>query len=110
MRRLVVLVVLLVILIAGGGLTMQLISGGGSLLPVLTQVNSPDAAPTVVLPWKAEQFFLLVSFILFNLIGIAATLALVFWLLDGGLRRQRAKAAAAEAAATSAVVPVGTNK
>lgn len=104
MKRLIVLVALLVILIAGGGLTMQLIAGGdSSLLPVLTQVSNPDAARTVVLPWKAEQFFLLVGFILFNLIGIAVTLAVIFWLLDGGLRRQRAKAAATEAATTNAV-------
>jgi hypothetical protein len=90
---LVILVVLLVILLAGGGLTMQLLSGGdSSLLPVLTQVNSADASPTTVLPWKAEQFFLMVGFILFNLVGIGVTLAVVFWFLDRGVRRARAEA------------------
>lgn len=91
MRRLLFLVAALVILIAGGGLTMQLIAGGGDLLPVLEQVNAPDASPTTILPWKAEQFFLMVGFILFNLVGIGATLALLFWLADRGLKRSRAQ-------------------
>jgi hypothetical protein len=90
-RRFMTIVALVLILIIGGGLTMQLIASGGDLLPVLPTVNNPDANPTVVLPWKAEQFFLLVGFILFNLIGIAATLALIFWLIDRGLRRSRAE-------------------
>jgi hypothetical protein len=85
------LIVALFILIAGGGLTMQLIAGGGSLLPVLQQVSAPDASPTTVLPWKAEQFFLMVGFILFNLVGIGATLAVLFWLLDRGIRRNKAE-------------------
>lgn len=93
MRRLVFLIVALFILIAGGGLTMQLIAGGGSLLPVLQQVSAPDASRTVVLPWKAEQFFLMVGFILFNLVGIGVTLAALFWLLDRGVRRSKAQAA-----------------
>ena len=97
MKRLAFLIVALFMLIAGGGLTMQLISGGGSLLPVLQQVNAPDASPTVVLPWKAEQFFLMVGFILFNLVGIGVTLAALFWLLDRGLRRSRAEASSENA-------------
>lgn len=97
MRRLAFLIVALFILIAGGGLTMQLVSGGGSLLPVLQQVSAPDASPTTVLPWKAEQFFLMVGFILFNLVGIGATLAVLFWLLDRGLRRSQTEASSESA-------------
>ncbi len=92
MRRLTFLIAALFILIAGGGLTMQLIAGGGNLLPVLQQVSAPDASRTTVLPWKAEQLFLMVGFILFNLIGIGATLAALFWILDRGLRRSKAEA------------------
>ncbi|MFN8529436.1 MAG: hypothetical protein U0670_12555 [Anaerolineae bacterium] len=93
MRRFLVLVVLIAILLVGGGLTVQLLSSNGSLhFPVLTQTAQPDASPTTVLPWKAEQFFLLVGFLLFNLVGIAATLALIFWLVDRGLRRSKADA------------------
>ena len=91
MRTFIVVVVILLILIIGGGLTSLLIaSGGGGVLPILTTTNVPDASPTVVLPWKAEQFFLLVGFVLFNLIGMAATVALIFWLVDRGLRRNKA--------------------
>lgn len=95
MRVFITVVVVVVILIIGGGLTSMLIANEGSILPVLTTTNVPDASPTTVLPWKAEQVFLLVGFILFNLIGIAATLALVFWLVDRGLRRNRPGAGAA---------------
>jgi TRAP-type mannitol/chloroaromatic compound transport system permease small subunit len=75
MRRLLIFAGLMVLLIIGGGLTAELISSGG---------GSP-------LPWKAEQFFLLVGFILFNLIGIAATIAIIVWLLDGAIRRNKNK-------------------
>lgn len=94
MRAFITVVVVLLILIIGGGLTSMLIGNNGEVLPILTTTSVPDASPTVVLPWKAEQVFLLVGFILFNLIGIAATLALIFFLVDRGLRRNRASAAA----------------
>mgnify|MGYP005838575641 CR=1 FL=1 len=99
MKRFLVIVTLLVILIIGGGLTMQLIASGGSILPVLETVSNPDANPTVVLPWKAEQLFLLIGFLLFNLIGIAATLAIIFWFIDRGIRRSKAEAAEQQTAA-----------
>jgi hypothetical protein len=47
-----------------------------------------------MVPWKAEQFFLLIGFLIFNLVGIAITLAIVFWLIDRGIRRSRNEAAA----------------
>lgn len=99
MKIFIVFVVLIVLMLAGGGLTAQLLTNSGAsfgdgLLPILTQTNLPDASPTTILPWKAEQFFLLVSFVLFNLIGIAVTLALVIWFLDRGLRRGKATAEA----------------
>ena len=101
-RTLITIVVLLLILIIGGGLTSMLIANQGDVLPILTTTNVPDASPTVVLPWKAEQVFLLVGFILFNLIGIAATLALIFWLVDRGLRRSQTSGASANATSTVA--------
>jgi hypothetical protein len=93
MRRLLLIAGLFVILIIGGGLTTQLIANqttGAPLLPFLTQTINPDASRTVLLPWKAEQFFLLVGFLIFNLIGIAATIALLFWFADRGVRRNAA--------------------
>lgn len=95
MRRFVILVIIIIVLLVGGGLTSMLISSGGQVLPVLQQVSAPDASPTDVLPWKANQFFLLIAFVLFNLVGIAVTLAAIFLLLDWGLKRGKADAEAA---------------
>ncbi|MCL4248944.1 MAG: hypothetical protein KJ065_12430 [Anaerolineae bacterium] len=91
MRNLIIFGGLLLLLIIGGGLTSQLIANqSGTVLPVLTQTVDPNASPTSMLPWKAEQFFLLVGFVIFNLVGIAATIALVFWFLDRGVKRGNA--------------------
>ncbi|MCA9905791.1 MAG: hypothetical protein KC547_18170 [Anaerolineae bacterium] len=88
MRNLIIFGGLLLLLIIGGGLTSQLIANqNGTVLPVLTQTVDPNASPTSMLPWKAEQFFLLVGFVVFNLLGIAATIALVIWFLDRGVKR-----------------------
>ncbi len=83
MKRLTTLIVIMVILILAGGLTAQLTTNrdAADFFPVLRQVGSPDGSTLAVVPWKAEQLVLLVGFVLFNLIGIAATLALVMWLL-----------------------------
>ncbi len=92
MRRFNFLVVLIVLLLAGGGLTSLLIASGGQVLPILQQVAAPDASPTTMLPWKANQFFILIAFALFNLVGIAVTLAVVVWVIDWGLKRGKAEA------------------
>lgn len=104
MRRFLFLVILVIVLLAGGGLTSMLISSGGQVLPVLQQVSAPDASPTEVLPWKANQFFLLIAFVLFNLVGIAVTIGALLFLLDWGLKRSKADAAAAESS-TNASAP-----
>ncbi len=92
MRRFTFLIVLIVLLLAGGGLTSLLIATSGQVLPILQQVGAPDASPTTMLPWKANQFFLLVAFILFNLVGMAVTIAVVLWVLDWGVKRSKAEA------------------
>lgn len=92
MKGFILLVVLLAVLMAGGALTAQLTASEGvSILPILEVTSSPDAARTVMLPWKAEQFFLLVGAIVFNLIGIAVTIALVIWFIDRGIKRSQSK-------------------
>ena len=103
-RRFTFFVVLLLILLVGGGLTSLLIASSGQVLPFLTQVNAPDANPTTMLAWKANQFFIFVAFILFNLVGIAVTLGIVMWLIDWGLKRGKADAKAASAV-TAAQTP-----
>ncbi|NDJ60083.1 MAG: hypothetical protein GYB67_03110 [Chloroflexi bacterium] len=99
MRGFITFVVIIAVLLAGGGLTALLIANdGGGILPVLTTVNAPEASRTVVETWKAEQFLLMVGFIVFNLVGIGATLAVIFWFVDRGIKRTRAEAASAAAA------------
>jgi predicted membrane protein len=97
-KRFLVIVALLVILIIGGGLTMQLIASGGQILPILETVSNPDADRSVVLPWKAEQLFLMIGFLIFNLVGIAATIGIIFWFIDRGVRKSQAEAAEQKAA------------
>jgi hypothetical protein len=87
-RRFTFLVVLIVLLLAGGGLTSLLLASGGQVLPILQQVSAPDASPTTMLPWKANQFFILIAFVLFNLVGMAVTIAIVLWVLDWGSKRR----------------------
>jgi flagellar basal body-associated protein FliL len=101
MRRFVFFVVLVVVLLVGGGLTSMLISSGGQVLPVLQQVGAADASPTELLPWKANQFFLLIAFVLFNLVGIAITIGALLFLLDWGIKRSKADAKAAESSANA---------
>jgi len=100
-RRFTFFVVLILLLLIGGGLTSLLISSGGQVLPFLSQVNAPDADPTTMLPWKANQFFIFIGFVLFNLVGIAVTLGILIWVIDWGLKRGKAEAGAS-AVTTSA--------
>jgi hypothetical protein len=87
------LIVLVLLLVIGGGLTSLLSSSsGGTVLPILQQTNAIDASPTVMVPWKANQFILLVGFLLFNLVGIAVTIAIILWFVDRGVRKSRAEA------------------
>jgi hypothetical protein len=88
----------LIVLLAGGGLTSLLIAGGAQMIPILTQTGAPDASPVTMLPWKANQFFILVGFVLFNLVGIAITLAIIFWAVDWGLKQSKNEASAAAVA------------
>lgn len=93
MKRLLIVVVVIVILIIGGGLTSQIASNGNQLaIPgVIRQTNNPDASALDMAPWKAEQLFLFVGFILFNLIGIAVTLMALFWFLNWQVKSVAAK-------------------
>jgi hypothetical protein len=102
-KRFGFVVVLLLVLLAGGALTALLVSNeDATILPVLQTTQSADASPTVVLPWKADQLFLLIGFLLFNLIGMAVTIAVVIWLLDRGVRRSRAAGGTTTPARSSA--------
>ena len=97
MKRLLIVGVVIVILIIGGGLTVQIASNGNQLaIPgVIRQTNNPDASALDMAPWKAEQLFLFVGFILFNLIGIAVTLMALFWFLNWQIKKVNVKPSSA---------------
>ncbi len=92
MKQLIIVAVVIMLLIIGGGLTAQIASSGGnfSIPGAIKQTNDPDGSVFELSPWKAEQLFLFVGFILFNLIGIGVTLAIVFWLLHRAVKTVRA--------------------
>ena len=89
MKRLAIVVGVVVILLVGGGLTAQLLIGGNSL--IIQQSSIPDASVLAAAPWQSEQLVLFVGFILFNLIGMAATIAVVMWLLNWGVKKAEAE-------------------
>ena len=93
MRRLAILAFVILLLIIGGGLTAQIASQGGTAtFPwTIRTTNDPDASVMDMTPWKAEQLFLLIGFILFNLIGAAVTVAVVFWLLHREVKRAKSE-------------------
>lgn len=93
MKRLLIVGVILVVLIVCGGLSAQIASNGNQLaIPgLIRQTNNPDASALDMAPWKAEQLFLFVGFILFNLIGMAVTLMVIFWFLNYQVKSVAAK-------------------
>jgi hypothetical protein len=102
-KRLLIVVVVIVILIIGGGLTAQIASNGNQLaIPgLIRQTNNPDASALDMAPWKAEQLFLFIGFIIFNLVGIAVTLMAIFWFLNRQIKTVKAQ----KSSAIQTVVP-----
>jgi hypothetical protein len=94
------------VLIIGGGLTAQLAStDNATIVPGLVrQTNDPDASALDLTPWKAEQLFLMVGFVLFNLVGIALTIAGLMWFLNWQVK----KVGAARTAKTPSVTAPST--
>ncbi|MCA0452741.1 MAG: hypothetical protein LCI00_02050 [Chloroflexi bacterium] len=84
MKRLLLIAVVIVILIIGGGLSSQIASNGNQLpIPgLIRQTTDPDASALDMAPWKAEQLFLFVGFIIFNLVGMAVTIMAIVWFLN----------------------------
>ncbi len=104
MRRLALLMFVILLLIIGGGLTAQIASQGGifQIPAVIRTTNNPDASVLDMTPWKAEQLFLLIGFVLFNLVGATVTLMIVFWLLHRQVKRVKAEGDAPPAMTSAA--------
>lgn len=103
MKRLMIVVAVVVVLIIGGGLTAQIASNGNQLsIPgLIRQTNNPDASALDMAPWKAEQIFLFVGFILFNLIGMAVTIMAIVWFLNWQVKIVNAQKTSASAVVTA---------
>ena len=103
MKRLMIVLAVIVLLIITGGLTAQMSSQGGTLsIPGTVRVSSnPDASALDMAPWKAEQLFLFVGFILFNLIGMGLTITVVVWLINWQVRKVKAAGKTSTTAVTS---------
>lgn len=104
MKNLLIVGGVLVLLLIGGGLTAQLMSQGDAslLAPVLLQKTEiPDASTLAMAPWQAEQLVILVGFILFNLVGIAVTIAVIMWFLHRGVKSAEAEETAVVTSQTS---------
>lgn len=93
-RRLILVAALVVVLIVGGGLTAQIAAGGGTAnFPwVIRSTANPDASVLDMTPWKAEQLFLVVACVVFNLIGAGLTVMLVIWFLNWQVKKAQAEA------------------
>ncbi len=96
MRRLFFFLIILVILIIGGGLTAMIASsanGAADFLPILTITADPNASSAIMQPWKAEQMFLFLGFVVTSLVGMAVLIAVIFWLLDRSMQNTALKEA-----------------
>lgn len=84
MRKLIFFVVALFLLASGGGLTALLseINSPDAIPGAVVQTSDPEASVFMSTEWQARQFFLLTGFILFNVIGIGVTLAIIMWFLN----------------------------
>jgi predicted membrane protein len=92
-KRLAIVMAVIIVLIVTGGLTAQIASQGGSLsIPgLIRQTANPDASAMDMTAWKAEQLFLAVGFILFNLVGMAVTIMAVIWFFNWQIKKTRAQ-------------------
>lgn len=91
MKRLGFFVVIAFLLIAGGALT-TLIPPDVSpedLPGALVTTSDPEASVFYATPWQTQQLVWLIGFILFNLIGIAVTIAIVMWVLNWGVKSSK---------------------
>jgi hypothetical protein len=104
MRVFAIVIAAILVLVIGGGLTAQIAQQGGSgAIPVFVQqTENPDASVFETVPWKAEQLFLLVGFILFNMIGIGATIALIMWFLNRQVKSVKQDSGASRETSSSA--------
>lgn len=93
MRRALIFIVIIVILIGSGFLTTQLVGRTPDAPPVpgmRVQTTNGAASALVATPEKGTLFLLFAGFVVFNLVGIGATLALISWFLTKQINKAKA--------------------
>lgn len=90
MKRALFLIVVVAVLIAGGFLSMAISQQGSSVIPGLRiQTFNPEASVTAVTPQKGALFALFAMIALGSVVGMGATLAVIFWLLNRQIVRAK---------------------
>jgi hypothetical protein len=88
LRRTLFLIVVILLLIAGGYLSLTISSQGAAAIPGLrVQTENPEANVLAVTPDKGALFFIFAMIALGSLVGMGLTLAIIFWLLNRGVRQ-----------------------
>lgn len=83
MKQLILLIVIIGALVFGGAITSEL-SKQSNLAIIKT--DDPNASVFVATPDKATALFLMVGFIVANVVVIGGILALIFYFLDRNVR------------------------
>lgn len=81
-----------------GGLVTVISNAGGidAVLPYLETTSDTSASTAYAEGWQAEQLFLLIGFLVINIVGIGATIAGLMWFLNRGVKVSQAEAEAQE--------------
>ncbi|GEM_PF-3451845 len=88
MKRAFLLIVIVAVLIAGGYISMAISRQGAQAIPgLLVQTNNPEASVSAVTPQKGAIFFAFTAVALGSVVGMGATIAVIFWLLSRGVTK-----------------------
>jgi hypothetical protein len=80
----------MVVLIGSGFMSYNLTKYGAGAIPMMrVQTENPEASPMVVTAEKGGLFFVFVAIALGSVVGMGATLAIVFWLINRNIMRVR---------------------
>ena len=81
MKRALLLFVIVALLIAGGYLSTTISKQGAQAIPgLLVQTNNPEASVSAVTAEKGAIFFIFTAIALGSVVGMGATIAVIFWL------------------------------
>jgi hypothetical protein len=83
LKRALLFITVVVVLIVGGFISNSISKQGSAALPGLkVQTENPEASVMTVTPDKGALFFIFSAVALGSLVGMGATLAIVFWLIN----------------------------